>query len=99
MILAVAAIALVACSKTFNTASNEGTAIGFNTWAETLTKVRTQGSSTFANGDDFAVYGYKYVTSSDTKTTVFDDVDVNYDGSAWTYSPTRFWDQATDSYN
>lgn len=98
MILAVAAIALVACSKTFNTASNEGTAIGFGTWTETLTKVRTQGSSTFESGDDFAVYGYTYVTSSDTKTTVFDDVDVNFDGSDWSYSPTRFWDQATDSY-
>lgn len=98
MILAVAAIALVACSKTFNTANTEGTAIGFGTWTETLTRVRTQGSSTFADGDDFAVYGYKYVTSSDTKTTVFDDVDVNFNGSVWSYSPTRFWDQATDSY-
>ena len=96
MILAVAAIALVACSKTFNTANNEGTAIGFGTWTETLTKVRTQGSSSFADGDDFAVYGYK--SASATKTTVFDDVDVNFDGSKWAYSPTRFWDQATDSY-
>ena len=97
MILAVAAIALAACSKTFNTANTEGTAIGFNTWTETLTKARTQGSSTFASGDDFAVYGYKLVAPS-SKTTVFDDVDVNYDGSKWAYSPTRFWDPATDSY-
>ena len=98
MILAVAAIALAACSKTFDVKHSEGAAIGFNTWTEQLTKVRTQGSNTFVSGDDFAVYGYKYVTSSDTKTTVFEDVDVNYDGSAWAYTPARFWDQATDSY-
>ena len=100
LILAVtAAIAAVGCTKTYEVNPvTEGTTIGFGTWAEHLTKGRTQGSSTFASGDDFAVYGYKYVTSSDTKTTVFDDVDVNYDGSAWSYSPARFWDQATDSY-
>ena len=98
MILAVAAIALAACSKTFDTKKSEGAAIGFNTWTEQLTKVRTQGSSTFASGDDFAVYGYKEVTSPASKTTVFDDVDVNYNGSAWAYTPARFWDQATDSY-
>ena len=96
MILAVAAIALVACSKTFDTGKSEGAAIGFNTWAETLTKARTQGSSTFASGDDFAVYGYSLKDAA--KTTVFDDVDVNYDGTDWTYSPIRFWDQSKDSY-
>ena len=98
LILAVAAITLASCSNTFEIKHHEGSEIGFGTWTETLTRARTQGTSTFASGDDFAVYGYKYVTSSDTKTTVFDDVDVNYDGSVWTYSPTRFWDQATDSY-
>ena len=98
MILAVAAIAMVGCAKTFEVVETQAPEIGFKTWAENLTKARTQGSSTFASDDDFAVYGYKYVSSSDTKTTVFDDVDVNYDGTNWTYSPARFWDQSTDSY-
>ena len=103
MILAVAAIALVACSKTFDTGvrTNEGKAIGFGTWAEQLTKAaRVPGTSTFtASGyqdNDFAVYGYKYKTS---KTTVFDDVVVSTtDGSSWTYSPLKFWDSNFDKY-
>ena len=96
MILAVAAMAMAACSKTYDNAPVAQSQIGFRTWTENLTKVRTEGTSTFVDGDDFAVYGYKEASS--TKTTVFDDVDVNYDGSAWAYTPLRFWDQSTDSY-
>ena len=98
MILAVAAIALAACAKTYDKVETAPAPIGFNTWTEQLTKVRTQGSSTFASGDDFAVYGYKEVTDPASKTTVFDDIDVNYDGTNWAYDHVRFWDQATDSY-
>lgn len=100
MIFAVAAIALVACSKEFDTnkSASNGTAIGFNTWAEQLTKARTQGSSTFVSGDDFAVYGYK-VLSGPTNSEVFDDVVVSTtNGTTWTYDETRFWDQAATSY-
>ncbi len=59
IILAAVAIAAIACSKTYQVdpSASKGTAIGFNTWAEQLTKTRDQGSSTFAAGDDFAVYG------------------------------------------
>ena len=54
MILAVAAIALAACSKTFNTANTEGTAIGFSTWAEHLTKTGPSSvGNTFAVNDAF----------------------------------------------
>ena len=106
MILAVAAIALVACSKTFNTANNEGTAIGFGTWTETMTKnitdPRTAGSGTFGVGDSFAVYGYKETTSPAAKVTVFDDVAVEMTATGvpgtWTYSPIRFWDKNYDQY-
>lgn len=98
LIIAAAALLAAACAKTYEVKETTPPAIGFGTWVNTLTKARTPGSSTFASGDDFAVYGYKYVSSSATKTTVFDDVDVNYDGAAWTYSPSRFWDQSTDSY-
>lgn len=96
LIIAAAALLAAACAKTYEVKETSLPEIGFTSWANTLTKARTAGSSTFVNGDDFAVYGYK--SASGAKTTVFDDVDVNYDGSAWTYSPTRFWDQSTDSY-
>ena len=104
MILAVAAIALVACSRTFETHQTTGQAIGFGTWADVMTKAisdpRTAGSNDFGVGDSFAVYGYKEASS--TKTTVFDDVAVEMTTAGkpgtWTYSPTRYWDQNSDQY-
>jgi hypothetical protein len=97
-IVAAIVLATVSCSRTYDLGNgNEGQAIGFGTWAETLTKARTQGSSTFASGDNFAVYGFTTKTG-DVKTTVFDDVVVSYDGTDWTYSPARFWDPSTLQY-
>lgn len=100
MIFAVAAIALVACSKEFDTnkSASNGTAIGFGTWTETMTKARTQGTNTWDNGDDFAVFGYKYRASGNpTAATVFDNVTVSYDGD-WDYTNHRFWDVAYENY-
>ena len=52
MILAVAAIALAACSRTFEHHAVEPTQIGFKTWGENLTKAtRTQGSNEFVVGE------------------------------------------------
>ena len=92
------AIAALSCSKTYDVNPASRQEIGFGTWAENLSRARVQGSSTFASGDDFAVYGSKTVTSPSSTTTVFDDVTVSYDGSAWTYSNPRYWDASTDSY-
>ena len=99
MILAVAAIALVACSKTFDTHKSEGTAIGFNTWAETLTKAatgRTIGGTAFVAGDYFFVYGNAATTG-----TAFDGDKVSASGSplTWSYSPIRFWNRDNDYYD
>jgi len=97
MILAVVALATIACSRTYDINPASEQEIGFSTWTETMTKARTQGTSTFASGDDFAVYGYKVNTSGND--VVFDDVTVSTtDGSTWTYSPKRFWDQSATSY-
>ena len=96
MIIAVAAIALAACSRTFETHEVAQAQIGFNTWGENLTKGRDQGSNTFATGDDFAVYGYK-INTSNAKTTVFDGVAVELKSSGdWEYTPLRFWDTNPD---
>ena len=106
ILIAAVAIAAAACSKTFDTNLATEKAIGFGTWAENLTKARTQGTSTFEAGDDFAVFGYKDKTTS-APVTVFDNVPVTAaagSGSAleWSYAsstePLRFWDKNYDFY-
>lgn len=96
LILAVAALALAACAKTHEVKETTPPAIGFGTWVEQLTKARTAGSSTFVNGDDFNVYGFKTISAANT--TVFNGDVVSYDGADWTYTPLRFWDPNATSY-
>ena len=87
MIFAVTFLTLAACSKTFDhsKAATEGNAIGFGTWAETLTKAvadptnpRVQGTNYFRQGDGIVVYGSKTDTDPDPDVTsvVFNGVDV-----------------------
>lgn len=97
MILAVAAIALAACSRTFDTHHVTEPAIGFGTWAEHLTKATVD--NTFADGDDFAVYGNKDKTTPNPAVVFNGDV-VSASGSpiTWDYSNHRFWDTSYDSY-
>ncbi len=99
--LAAVAVAVAACSKTYEAEPVSEQAIGFGTWSENLTKAeaRVQGSSTFLTGDTFAVYGYKL--NGSTNNVVFDDVTVTASGSGtltWAYTPLRFWDQSATSY-
>lgn len=101
MILAVAAIAMVACSRTFETHQTEGLSIGFGVWAEQLTKAaREQGSSDFTvsgkQDNHFWVYGFKH---TDSNKGVFKSQEVTTtNGTEWTYSPKKFWDSNADSY-
>lgn len=102
-ILAVAATALVACSRTFDTQKVAPQEIGFGTWTEHLTKAeaRVQGTNDFLAGDTFAVYGYKETTSPAAKVTVFDDDVVTASGSgtlSWDYDNHRYWDTNYDQY-
>ena len=100
LILAVAAITLASCSNTFEVKHHEGSAIGFGTWSNVLTRAisdpRTAGTNSFGVGDSFAVYGYKSASDESGKATVFDDdeVEMTVAGTpgTWTYSPLRFWD-------
>ena len=109
MIIAVAAIALAACSKTFDhsNAASEGNAIGFGTWTEVLTKSehRVAGTNTFLSGDTFDVWGYKTVSATTTNVFAGDVVTAQSASqnegetvSEWTYSPLRFWDATASSY-
>jgi len=94
------ALATVSCSKTYDTNKNagEGTAITLGSWTNTLTRAatgRTIGGNAFASGDYFFVYGY---TSG--AQTPFDGTKVSTaNGTAWTYSPIRFWDRNNDYYD
>lgn len=97
ILAAVAAIAATACTKTFEAKPTAETPIGFGSWANSLTKARTPGSSTFAAGDEFEVYGYK--TRPDDIFNIFDgDVVSTTDGTNWTYESLRFWDPRATSY-
>ena len=106
LILAVAAITLASCSNTFEVKHHEGSAIGFGTWSNVLTRAisdpRTAGTNSFGVGDSFAVYGYKSASDESGKATVFDDdeVEMTVAGTpgTWTYSPLRFWDTNYDKY-
>lgn len=100
IILAAVVIASVACSRTYDVAPASDQAIGFGSWTGYLTKARVQGSNEFTVGDRIAVYGYK--ETGGTKSTVFDDVEVEMTAAGapgtWVYSPLRYWDRTADSY-
>lgn len=102
LIVAAVALATVSCSRIYDVNPSDPQEIGFRIWAENLTKARAQGSSTFASGDDFAVYGYKDKSDDSDANTVFDDVVVSTtDGTTWDYTPTapaRYWDVNYDKY-
>ena len=97
LILSAAVLGAVACSNTYEVKTAPEKAIGFGTWTETLTKARVQGSNTFTNGDDFAVYGFK--VNGTTNNTVFNgEVVSTTNGNSWTYTPVRYWDPSATSY-
>lgn len=93
--LATAALSLVACGKTYLDEPVAQNSIGFNTWNDVMTKaVKTE----FAANDEFDVFGFKWNSEPSATATVFDDVDVKYDGTSWSYSPLRFWDSNYANY-
>ena len=102
LIAAVAATALVACTKTFdhNKSVNEGAPISLSTWSDVMTKAYDGSApiTSFASGDEFEVFGYKWKTGPTGETPVFWGDEVLSDGTNWTYSPLRYWDQSYDNY-
>ena len=109
-LVAAVALATVSCSKTYDTTTAPGRAIGFGTWTENLTRAitdpRTAGTNAFGVGDSFAVFGYKSAFDDSGKSTVFDsgtktvEVEMTTAGTpgTWTYSPLRYWDVNYDKY-
>lgn len=98
LIVAVAATALVACTKTFDHNQSEGLTIGFGTWSDVMTKAP---KTAFVDGDEFDVFGYKWMDAgTPAAASVFEGVDVEYDAAntKWSYSPLRYWDPSYDNY-
>jgi hypothetical protein len=95
VLLAAAALSLVACGKTYLDEPVAQNSIGFNTWNDVMTKAA---KTVFAADDEFDVFGFKWNSEPSATATVFDDVDVKYDGTSWSYSPLRFWDSNYANY-
>ncbi len=104
LIVAAVALATVSCSRNYDVnPSGEGTAIGFGTWTDVLTKaarVTGNDNKAFANGESFDVFGYKTVGTTDHSVFNGDDVTATVDGTTvtWDYATHRFWDPAAASY-
>lgn len=95
MILAVAAIAMAACTKNYDKVETPQQAIGFNTWNDVMTKAP---KTAFVATDEFDVYGFKWNAGPANQTTVFDGDDVVFDGENWSYTTLRFWDSNFANY-
>lgn len=102
VVLAAAAIAAVACTRTFDMAPVNQQAIGFSTWADVMTKARANSNdnTAFQSGDVFDIYGFKTVGGTNHVVFDGDDVIATVSGSTvtWDYAPHRFWDPAASSY-
>lgn len=101
--MAAAATMFAACSQ--NEVLNEvqvqdeAQAIGFSTYAGKVTRAEnsyeTLTDGLYAHHDNFIVWGYKN-TAIDYY--VFEGEKVYYNGTAWTYDNTKYWDKAADFY-
>lgn len=97
LILSAAVLGAVACSNTYEVKETTPPAIGFGTWANTMTKGRDITDAVFSSGDKFNVFGSKVL--SETPTVVFNGDEVSTtDGTTWTYAPPRYWDAGATGY-
>ena len=104
LIFAVAVLAAVACSRTYEVKETASVPIGFGTWTETLTKAPM---TDFAIDDMFDVFGYKWKGSEASQTdatTVFDGIDVKQTSAGvWEYAginsqTAKYWDPSFVGY-
>ena len=78
------ALPLAACTSEVTDEALPGSASPITFRTAEVTKAVVTG---FNDGDAFSVWG----GYDNDATNVFDDVPVTYNGSAWTYSPSRYW--------
>lgn len=90
------ALLLAGCSvwlddpaRTTDFASDE--AIGFSAGSSLLLDDVEPTKTTLPNNTHFGVFAYKYNWNTGRKPDYMFNVDVAYDGSTYSYSPTRYW--------
>ena len=87
--------ALVACSQDSVVKTPESTAISFdNMFVENKTRAAADPSTTTANIDEFAVWGFR----GDAQELVFNNERVYKADGAWTYDPLQYWMEGKDYF-
>lgn len=79
-----------ACTDSEEVARVEPKSLDFSVFANKTTRAVENTGTLNTSGKAFGVWGYS--AYSGATTTVFDDQEVKHDGSAWRYSPLKFWD-------
>ena len=87
--------ALVACSQDSVVKTSESTAISFdNMFVENKTRAAADPSTTTANIDEFAVWGFRNTADE----LVFNNERVYKNGAEWTYDNLQYWMEGKDYF-
>ena len=87
--------ALVACSQDSVVKTPDSTAISFdNMFVENKTRAAADPSTTTANIDEFAVWGFR----GDAQELVFNNERVYKEGDVWTYDHLQYWMEGKDYF-
>ena len=87
--------ALVACSQDSVVRTPESTAISFdNMFVENKTRAAADPSTTTANINEFAVWGFR----GDAQELVFNNERVYKEGDVWTYDHLQYWMEGKDYF-
>ena len=87
--------ALVACSQDSVVKTPESTAISFdNMFVENKTRAAADPSTTTANINEFAVWGFR----GDAQELVFNNERVYKEGDVWTYDHLQYWMEGKDYF-
>lgn len=104
LILATAAMFAACTNDSFRSDIEESQVeIGFSTYIQKPVATKadnstaTEANSLSAYHTTFVVNGYKTVGGSNE--TVFNNQEVSYSSSAWTYSPKKIWDKSASGYS
>lgn len=93
ILAAVLAAGFTACTESEEIARAEQKAMDFSVFTNKTTRGAETTTSLNTNGKKFGVWGYSAYNG--TTTTVFDNQEVTHNGTAWTYTPLKFWDAAS----
>lgn len=87
--------ALVACSQDSVVKTSDSTAISFdNMFVENKTRAAADPSTTTANIEEFAVWGFR----GDAQELVFNNERVYKEGDVWTYDHLQYWMEGKDYF-